>query len=112
MRPQYIMFMGLVFSVGTFVSLTFGGVWLGSPEVDVANAVSVFKQANILGIWSVTVPNITFFLVGLKALMMMDFAFFQGTLIQWFAIMILGLGLMWGVFIVVIGTIQGLFRRV
>ena len=105
--------MGLIFAAGTMISLTFGGLWLGSEEVEVANAFTVFKQANILGIWSVMVPNVSFFLVGAKSLMMMDFAFFEGemALIQWLLFMTLGLGLMWGIFTVVIGVIQGLFKR-
>ncbi len=113
MRPQHIMFMGWVFAVGTLISLTFGGFWLGSQEIAVVNALTVFKQANILGMWSVTIPNINFFLVGVKALMNLDFAFFAGemVLVQWLLFMTLGVGLMWGIFIVVIGVIQGLFRR-
>jgi len=107
------MFMGLVFAAGTLVSLTFGGAWLGSSEVEVANALTVFKQANILGTWSVMVPNVSFFLVGAKSLMMMDFGFFNGAmgLLQWVLFMTFGLGLMWGFFTVLIGVVQGLFRR-
>lgn len=107
------MFMGLLFAAGTIISLTFGGAWIGANEVDIANAVSVFKQADILGIWSVTVPNITFFTAGAKSLMQMDFAFFQGGwgLLQWILFMTLGLGMMWGIFTVVISVVQGLFRR-
>ena len=113
MRPQQIMFMGLVFAAGTIISLTFGGAWLGTEEVDVTNALSVFKQANILGTWSVTVPNISFFVIGAKALTMMDFAFFSGPmqLVQWFLMMTLGLAFIWGVYIIVIGVVQGLFGR-
>jgi len=114
MRTQQIMFMGWIFAIGTIVSLTFGGAWLGTSEVTVANALTVFKQVNILGAWSITVPNITFFLVGAKSLMTMDFAFFSGEwglLIQWVLWMVLGAAFLWGIFIVVIGTIQGLFRR-
>ena len=113
MRSQQIMFMGLIFAAGTIISLTFGGAWLGSSEVDIVNAVTVFKQADILGTWSVTIPNISFFTIGAKSLMMMDFAFFQGgwAFFQWILFMTLGLGMMWGIFTVVIGVIQGLFRR-
>lgn len=113
MRTQQIMFMGWIFAIGTMISLTFAGAWLGSDEATVADAVTVFKQTNILGLWSVTVPNISFFLVGAKSLMMMDFAFFQGSagIFQWILFMTIGLGLMWGIFTVVIGVIQGLFRR-
>lgn len=111
MSTKQVMFMGLIAATGTLISLTFGGLWLGGSEVDIANAVSVFKQANILGTWSVSVPNITFFLVGIKSLMMLDFAFFTGEMaaIQWLLFMTLGLGFMWGMFVVVIGTIRGLF---
>lgn len=105
--------MGLVLATGTLISLTFGGAWLGDEEVALANALTVFKQVTILGTWAITVPNPSFFLVGAKSLMMMDFAFFSGemALLQWFGFMTLGLGLMWGIFTVVIGVIQGLFRR-
>lgn len=113
MHPKQIMFMGLICAAGVMVSLTFAGVWVGSEEVEIANAMTTFKQANILGMWSVTVPNIDFFLIGAKSLIMMDFAFFFGpmALLQWFLFMTLGLALMWGLFTVVIGVIQGLWRR-
>ena len=114
MRQQYVMFMGFVLAIGTLISLSFSGQWLGSTEVELANAFTAFKQIDILGIWSVTVPNVTFFFVGMRALMNLNFAFFQGdagALIQWVLYLTVGLGLMWGIFTVVIGVIQGLFRR-
>lgn len=113
MRPHQVMFMGLVLAAGTIVSLTFGGAWLGSAEIGLQESFTVFKQANILGTWAVTVPNITFFLVGARSLIMMDFAFFGGilSLAQWFLMLTIGLGLTWGFYTVMIGTIQGLFGR-
>ncbi len=113
MRTAQIMFMGWLAATGTLVSLTFGGLWLGTTEVALANSLTVFKQANILGIWSITVPNISFFLVGAKSMMMMDFAFFQGpaAIFQWFAMLVFGYAFMWGIFTTVIGVIQGLFHR-
>lgn len=113
MRPQHVMWIGLICAVGTVISLTFSGVGLGQEEVDLANAVTVFKQANILGVWSVSVPNITFFTVGMKSLMNLDFAFFSGGMIfvQWLLFMTIGIGFMWGLFSTVLGVISGLFRR-
>lgn len=113
MRPQQIMFMGLILAAGTLVSLTFGGAWMGTSDLDVTNSLTVFKQADILGTWSVMVPNISFFLVGARALTMFDFAFFAGPMqiLQWFLMMTIGLGFIWGVYIVVIGVTQGLFGR-
>lgn len=111
MRPQHIMFMGLIFAVGTIISLSFAGLWLGSEEVDVVNSVTAFKQANIAGVWSVTVPNITFFTTGVRALVNLDFAFFDGPMItlQWILYMVLGLGVAWGLFTVMIAVINSRF---
>ncbi len=108
-----MMFLGLVFAAGTMISLTFGGAWFDNTDVSLLNTISVFKQANILGIWSITVPNISFFIVGAKALMMFDFAFFQGelALLQWFFFFIIGVGTMWGLYTVIIGVVQGVFVR-
>ncbi|OGO00989.1 MAG: hypothetical protein A2Y58_03190 [Chloroflexi bacterium RBG_13_51_52] len=113
MRPQHMMFLGLIFAAGTIISLTFGGAWLGSTDLEVANAITIFKQANILGVWSITVPNISFFFTGAKSLMMFDFAFFNGStaILQWFLFFTIGLGTMWGFYTVIIGVIQGVFTR-
>ena len=113
MRPHQIMGMGLILAAGTMISLTFGGAWLGSNDVAAANAFTVFKQVNILGLWSVTIPNIDFFLTGAKALITMDFAFFVGaaSILQWFMFFTLGLGVIWGVYTIVIGVVQGILHR-
>jgi hypothetical protein len=110
---KQIMFMGLLLATGTMISLTFGGAWLGNDDIDMANSFNVFKQVNILGLWSVTIPNITFFLVGAKSLVMMDFAFFTGELviIQWFFFFTLGLGVIWGIYLVIIAIVQGVLNR-
>lgn len=113
MKTQQVMFSGFILAVGTLVSLTFGGEWLGTTETDWADAFVAFKQASFLGIWSVPVPNVSFFLVGAGALQNLDFAFFADgmALFQWLLMMTLGLGLTWGFFVIVIGVVQGLFRR-
>lgn len=110
------MFSGFVLAIGTLVSLTYAGVGFGTEEVAIASSVTVFKSATILGTWSIMVPNIGFWTLGAKSLMMMDFAFFSNMsgmeVVQWILFMTFGLGLMWGFFSAVIGVIQGLFRRV
>lgn len=113
MRQQHMMFLGLILAAGTMISLTFGAAWFGTTDLEIANAITVFKQANILGVWSITVPNITFFIAGAKALMMFDFAFFEGSgsILQWFFFFIFGLATMWGFYTIIIGVIQGVFVR-
>jgi hypothetical protein len=43
----------------------------------------------------------------------MDFAFFSGgmEIVQWFLMLVFGSGFIWGVYMVVINVISGLFRR-
>lgn len=113
MHPKYVMFLGLMLAAGTIISLTFGGAWLDDTDLEVVNALTVFKQANIMGIWSVTVPNIDFFVTGAKALTMFDFAFFTGglQLLQWFLMFTIGLGFIWGLYITIITIVSGVFTR-
>jgi hypothetical protein len=113
MNQKYVMFLGLILAAGTLISLTFGGVWLNDTDLTVINSLTVFKQANILNIWSITVPNIDFFIVGAKALVMFDFGFFGGPLqlIQWFLMLTVGLGFTWGVYTVCIYAMMGIFSR-
>lgn len=103
--------MGFVLAIGTLVSLTFGGLWLGSTEVGVANSMTAFTQTTILGMWTVMIPNIGFYLTGVAALMSMDFAFFGGGMgaLQWILMLTFGLGLTWGIYSALIYVIQGLF---
>lgn len=113
MRPQHVMFLGFIFATGTLISLTFGGAWLGDTDLEIANTMTVFKQANILGIWSITVPNISFFITGFKSLLMLDFGFFNDStaLLQWLMFFTIGLGTLWGLYTIIIGVVQGVFTR-
>lgn len=113
MRPQQIMFLGLIFLGGTVISLTFAGGWLTSSHAGVLNSISGFRAATILGVWSIQVPNIDFITVGIAALVKMDFAFFGGSmgLLRWLFIFTIGAATVWGIFTIAIYAIQGLWRR-
>lgn len=113
MSNKYVMFLGLILAAGTVISLTFGGAWFGTSDIEITSALSVFKQYNIFGIWSIALPNISFFLVGARALASFDFGFFGGglALLQWFFFLTIGLGFIWGIYVTVIGVAQGIFRR-
>jgi hypothetical protein len=41
MRPQQIMFMGLLFTTGILLSLALGGSWLGDEDVSIANSLGL-----------------------------------------------------------------------
>lgn len=100
-------------TAGTLISMTFGGGWFGSTDITSINAIAGFRDATIMGSWSVPVPNIDFVTSGLAALVKWDFAFFEGgaSLLRWFFVTTIGAGVMWGLFSVVIYTISGLFPR-
>lgn len=113
MRAKHVMWLGLILSAGTLISLTFGGSWLGDDDIAVTNSLAVFKDANILGVWAISVPNIDFFFTGMKSLMTMDFAFFTGSLeiVQWFFLMVISVGVMWGIYTVIISVVQSALGR-
>ena len=114
MRSQYVMFLGLILAAGTIISLTFGGKWLGSSDLDVVNSLSVFKDANILGLWSISIPNVDFFFTGMKSLIMLDFGFFESgglMIVQWMMFLTVGLGALWGMYTVIISVVQSAIGR-
>ena len=113
LRQQYIMFLGLLLASGTLISLTFSGAWVDSTDLDVVNSLTVFKEYNIAGYWSISAPNLDFFFTGAKALTMFDFGFFTGglQLLQWFFFLVFGLGFIWGVYTIIITVFSSVFRR-
>lgn len=113
MRPQQIMFLGFTFMVGTMISLTFAGGWLDSTDVGIVNSLVAFRSVKLLGIWTISVPNLDFILTGIGSLLKMDFAFFRGemVLLQWFFLMTLGAGTLFGLFTIAIVTISSIWRR-
>ena len=113
MKTQHIMFLGLLFVVGTVISLTFSGGWLTTSHVGVLNSISGFRAATILGVWQVQVPNLDFITVGITALSKLDFAFFGGTmgLLRWLFIFTVGAATVWGIFTITIYALSGLWRR-
>ena len=113
MSPKLIMGLGLIFLAGTMISLTFGAGWLGDTDVSTLNSIAAFRSANVLGMWSIQVPNLDFLTSGIGALVSMDFAFFSGDfeIIRWFFIFVISAGVMFGIFTVMIVTASSLFHR-
>ncbi len=113
MSPKYIMGLGFLFMSGTLISLTYGGLWLGDTEIDTLNSIAAFRSANVLGLWSIQVPNLDFLTTGIRALISMDFAFFGGPmeLFRWFLLFTISAGILFGIFTVMIVTASNLWRR-
>jgi len=107
------MFLGFIFTAGTWISLTFASGAFGASELANVNSLAAFKAANILGLWTVQVPNIDLITTGIAALVKMDFAFFVGGMgmIKFLLIMTIGAATVWGIFTVIIYVISGLFPK-
>jgi hypothetical protein len=113
MSPKFISFLGLIFAYGVLVSLVMGGSWLGAEDVTVANALTVFKDVSFFGLFSFAVPNVWFFLVGLKALVTLDFAFFVGgfAIFQWIFFFVFISAVIYGIFTIAIYVASGRLGR-
>lgn len=113
MRPHQVMFLTSLLVAGTLLSLVLGEGWLGSSDVDYINSLTVFRDVNFFGLLSISVPNISFFAVGMVKLIQFDFAFFTGgtELVQFVLIMIFGSATLWGIFVVIIVVATNLLRR-
>ena len=113
MTPKNASFLGLMFAAGTMIGLTLGGGWLGSTDLATVSSLTVFKEANILGLFTITIPNMDFFFTGMQAVTAMDFGFFAGglELVQFFFLYVFAFGALWGIITVVINVIASRFGR-
>lgn len=113
MRPQHVMFLAFIFAAGILISLIIGKGWYGSTDLATLNSMAAFRQASVLGVWSIMVPNLDYVLSGLGALMSFNFAFFRGEMqiFRWIFLTVITTGALWGIFVVAIGTATTLWRR-
>lgn len=113
MRPQHIMFLGLIFAAGTLLSLCLGSQWLGASDVATINSLQIFSNTNIFGIFSVPILNINYFLIGMKNLTALNFAFFTGemALLQFVLVLVIISGILWGFFSTIIYLGMGLLNK-
>lgn len=113
MRPQQIMFLALIFTAGTLLSLTLGGLWIGEEEVETVNALAVIREVNFFGLLTISVPNAAFWSTGVVKLIQFDFAFFVGgtEILRYILIMVLSTGAVFGFFVIIIVVATNLLRR-
>lgn len=112
MRTPLIMFLGLMFTVGTLISLIIAGEWFGTSDVDTINSLTVMRPVDI-SIWTLSVPNLEYFTTGLSRMVTFNFAFFGGAagILQFLLIMTIGGAVAWGIFVITIGVATNLLSR-
>lgn len=109
MKEKFLMFMVLLWLVGTVMSLIMAGAWIGDDQSQIMNRLMIMKVQKI-GAWSVPVPNPQFFVGdengpgGIAAVMNWDFSFLQGSFLLWI-LYLLNIGLAFVLLAMFVGVI-------
>jgi hypothetical protein len=106
-KEKFVMFMVMLWLVGTLLSLFIAGTWLGDAQSDVMNQLQVIRVAQV-GEWSIPVPNSDFFTSGIAALFAWDFSFLQGSILLW-VFYLLNIGLTFVLLGIFVGVINSVF---
>jgi hypothetical protein len=112
LRPQYIMFLGLLLVTGLLLSYTLDGAWFTGSDESVFNALTLFRPYSVFGVFNIPIPNLSFATVGLPKLFDLDFAFFGGWggIVRYFLYIFIQ-GALWGVLLTVLVVLSNLWRR-
>lgn len=110
--PKLIMFCAFMLIVGLLVSHVMEGTFFGTRERALMNTLTVIKTQSVFGMFSIPWLNLDFFTVGLPRLINWDFGFFGGEAetIKYF-FYVVSIGLVWGIFPVVVGVLAYALRR-
>lgn len=114
MKEKFLMYMVLLWLVGTIMSYIIAGSWIGDRENNVMNRLMIFTTAKI-GAWSIPIPNSAFFVGdssgpgGIEALIHWDFGFMQGSPL-FLLLYLLNIGIMFVLLGIFIGVVTSVFH--
>lgn len=110
------MFCVFVFIFGTLFSLFIDGVWWGSDEGTVLNALVGYSSVSMqgAGVWSFPVMIGNFFAVGVPRMLLWDYSYLDNSFGQVFKLGLycISAGVLWGFFQVFIPVAQSVFSWV
>ena len=86
MSFRFIGLVAFIFVGMTVINRVLEGAMIGSGEITILNQLTVFRELNVAGLFSIPVLNLNFLTVGLPHLFKWDYSFFAGNagLIQYF----------------------------
>lgn len=108
MGPKLLMFGVGIFLLGTILSQIMAGAGFSATDASIMNDLQVIRVAKVTDTWSVPVLNINFFTRGIWSVMHWDWSFLSGSYLMW-VFYLLNIGIVWGIFMVIVGVIQSLF---
>jgi hypothetical protein len=105
-------FLTFIFVGMTLVNRILEGAFITSAEVGVMNSLAIFRNMNIAGVFTIPIPNLSFFTDGIKHLVTWDYSFFGGNaaLIQFF-LYSLTAAAAFLLFTIIIGLVYSAFAR-
>ncbi len=108
---KFIMFIMFAFIGTTLISRFLEGAYFSSTDIEILNQLTVFRDVQVLGLFSIPTLNLSFFTQGLPHLLMWDYPFFTGTwaMARYF-LYVLSVGVVWGILIVFVGVLSQRFR--
>lgn len=112
MSVNFIGFLAFVFVGMTLINRIMEGVFIAGAEIDSLNQLTVFRDIEIFGLFSVPVPNLEFLTSGIPHLVKWDYSFFGGNagIIQYF-LYSLTAAVSFGLFVLMIGLLYQYFNR-
>lgn len=112
MSAKLMMAFSMLFVICTMLCLFIEGSWVADRELDILNSLTGYTSVEA-GNMSVIALGVGFFTSGFPKMLMWDYSFFEGGwgIVRIF-LMPISIGIIWGVFTVVIGALQGLVSNV
>ena len=109
---KFIMFLAVAFIGCTLISRMLEGAWFSGTDVTIMNQLAVFRDVQVLNLFSIPALNLSFFTQGLPHMIMWDYPFFGGTyeLARYF-LYALSIGAVWGILVVFVGVLSQRFGR-
>lgn len=111
--PAFIGFLAFMFVGMTLLNRILEGAFIVAADVTLLNQLTVFRDLELFGLFSVPVPNLSFLTVGIPRLVKWDYSFFGGNagIIQYFLYSITA-ALSFILFILVLGLLYQYFNRI
>ncbi len=103
-----IMMLGVWFVGFTLINRTMDGLFLTAEDVSILNNLLGFRPFDVFGVFTISIPNISFITNGLVHLVRFDYSFFGGNaaIITWF-LSAIGMAVSFGLFLSLIGVAWG-----
>ena len=116
MSPKFVIFFAFSYVTATLLCLFIEGSYFGTEELDIMNALTGMSLLEITGTGAWVIPKLVsgFFSVGVPRLLLWDYSFLdnaEGGLFKWLVLLPLTVGFVWGLAVMFLSAISGIFVR-